>query len=89
MIIKFQDGNKWRIFDEIDSLEYTHLKNGEAADCQTAALDYTGELVPADKPQEKRVELWFMNKNQLTPSQVIAYCPVYLMNNEGRTIETI
>lgn len=73
------------MFDEVDSLQYRYLRAGEKIASQSGVLDYMED--PSDNG--RRVEFCFINKNQLEPSQIFADCPVYLMNNEGRTIETI
>lgn len=53
----------------------------------------TGEGDPKENSDSKghpgRVLLTFMNSKQTANSQVVAYSPIYLMNNNGRTIETI
>jgi hypothetical protein len=36
-----------------------------------------------------RVLLTFMNSKQTANSQVVAYSPIYLMNNNGKTLEII
>ena len=89
MIIKFQDRDVWHVFDEVDSLEYRYLKYGEKVVCRDDALDYTSYPVEENEVPKLRIELWFMNKNQLELSQIFTYRPVYLLNNEGRTIDKI
>ncbi|MDO9528027.1 MAG: hypothetical protein Q7J27_02585 [Syntrophales bacterium] len=84
MIIKFQSNDSWYMFDEVDSLEYRYLRVGEKIASRSGVLDYMEE-----PSEDKRVELCFLNKNQLEPSQVFADCPVYVLNNEGRTIDKL
>jgi hypothetical protein len=102
MILKFEVNGSWQIFDDVDSLMYRRMSLREAVDlsgCPVGSLvDYT-ETLQANGNSNKsdadidglkiRVLLTFMNSKQLENSQVLAYSPIYLMNNNGRTIETI
>jgi len=90
MIIKFNARGVWHIFDEVDSLQYRYI----GSDRDIITNDYTLDYTDADSEdvggsKSIRVELMFMNKNQLEGSQIIANSPIYLLNNEGRTIEKI
>jgi hypothetical protein len=79
-----------------DCLEYREAQG--VTECNVGDLiDYTETLQSngdnksdADIDNLKiRVLLTFMNSKQLESSQIIAFSPIYLMNNNGRTIETI
>ena len=98
MIIKLYDYNNemWQLFDEVDSVSYRKIEGQvqpipEAED-NANIIDFT---FSADKPMNEemaknpKVVIDFMNKNQAEETRVFAYSPVYLMNNNGRTIETI
>lgn len=93
MIVKFAVRGAWHLFDEVDSLEYAYVGR-EGTVLSEDTIDYREEV---DRPISEEewakmprvVSLLMMNKNQLEPSHIITYGPVYLMNNEGRTIETI
>ena len=101
MIIKFEVNGAWQIFDDVDSLLYRRMSRKEVVDMSGypvgSLVDYTETLQTngsnksdADIDNLKiRVLLTFMNTKQLENSQVLAYTPIYLMNNNGRTIETI
>lgn len=95
MIIKFEVNGAWQIFDDVDSLMYRKLgafniaEPGESLD---EVIDYSGTLhsIPPDENGFiGRVLLTFMNSKQTADSQVIAFSPIYLMNNNGRTIEIV
>jgi hypothetical protein len=53
----------------------------------------TGEGDPKDKSDSLghpgRVLLTFMNSKQTANSQIVAFSPIYLMNNNGKTLEII
>ena len=102
MIIKFEVNGAWQIFDDVDSLMYRRMSLREVVDlsgCPVGSLvDYTETLQSNGNSNKSdadidglkiRVLLTFMNSKQLENSQVLAYSPIYLMNNNGRTIETI
>lgn len=92
MIIKFYNpcDDMWELFDEIDSLSYRKFEIDEPLpdtlqdDCDI--IDFT-----IRRPQlvESKAVIDFMNKNQTAGTRIIAFRPIYLMNNNGRTIETI
>ena len=102
MIIKFEVNGAWQVFDDVDSLMYRRMSLREVVDlsgCPVGSLvDYTETLQSNGNSNKSdadidglkiRVLLTFMNSKQLENSQVLAYSPIYLMNNNGRTIETI
>jgi hypothetical protein len=93
MIIKFEVDGAWQIFDDVDSLMYRKLgKFNLDLEESESVIDYTNSIHAINGNSEGtpyRVLLTFMNSKQLSESQVVAFSPIYLMNNQGRTIETI
>ena len=101
MIIKFEVNGAWQVYDDVDTLMYRRMSRREAVDLSGypvgSLVDYTETLQTngsnesdADIDNLKiRVLLTFMNSKQLENSQILAFSPIYLMNNNGRTIETI
>lgn len=95
MIIKFEVNGAWQFFDDVDSFMYRKLGKFDL-DAEglglVDAIDYTETLHSIASGNDGfpgRVLMTFMNSKQLAQSQVIAYSPIYLMNNQGRTVETI
>ena len=97
MIIKFQsyDGT-WQMFDDVDSLNYQFIERNRVLGSRT--IYFTGDDLPLTScennigvvvSERTRVLLAFMNSKQLEESEIVAFSPVFIMNNEGRTIETI
>jgi hypothetical protein len=86
MIIKFKSEDTWVVFGEIDHVEYGDIdieKDGVHPD----AIVYDP---PSDQePVGKQVGIGFFTKNMNDATQVVAYSPIYLMNDQGRTVETI
>jgi hypothetical protein len=93
MIIKFEVNGAWQIFDDVDSLMYRKLgKFDLGLEESESIIDYTNsihDICSGNEGTPYRVLLTFMNSKQLEDSQVVAFSPIYLMNNNGRTIETI
>jgi hypothetical protein len=62
-----------------DLIDFTEtLSTGEGDDRKCGSEGFPG-----------RVLLTFMNSKQTANSQVVAFSPIYLMNNNGRTLEII
>ena len=93
MIIKFQnyDGT-WQLFDDVDSLNYSIIGTAKEDECfSSGTIFFTGEDEPHTNgmPYEQdRVWMSCVNSKQLE-AKIVAFAPVFIMNNEGRTIETI
>lgn len=90
MIIKFRADDSWQLYDEVDELHYRNKKENEVFD--NSVLDFTrndrsGYQV-GECPAQPFV-IGFMNKNQTEECVIVALSPIYIMNNNGRTIETI
>lgn len=81
------------MFSDVDSLQYRRLGEFELDLSDSPGLiDYTETVAQINCSSEGfrgRVLLTFMNSKQLEESQVVAFSPIYLMNDEGRTVETI
>lgn len=83
MILKFKSGDSWVMFSEIDHIEYRR-DPGAAIDADI--ICYTG---PDDGVPHGLNELSFFTKNMDEATVIHAYSPIYLMNDQGRTVETI
>jgi hypothetical protein len=93
------DSLMYRRMGLFDQCEYNEPAEGiKEEEISGDLIDYTetlstGEGDPRENSDSKghpgRVLLTFMNSKQTANSQVVAYSPIYLMNNNGRTIETI
>ena len=89
MIIKFQEMNRWVVFGEVDHVEYEEIKgnsDGQAVVASRKVLTYgpSNSLVVGNYN-----EISFFTKNMNEATVVHAYSPIYLMNDQGRTIQTI
>ena len=93
MIIKFEVGDGWQMFSDVDTLTY-HKLGPFSVDIEDIeqVLDYTETLSQVKGPIEGnsgRVLLSFMNSKQLAETQICVFSPVYIMNDNGRTVEVI
>lgn len=89
MIIKFQENNRWIVFGEIDHIEYEEIKKGEE---EVQGCDKGSTLVyqpPYSSGESRFMELAFFTKNMTEATVINAYSPIYLMNDQGRTVEII
>jgi hypothetical protein len=87
MIIKFREKERWVVFGEIDHVEYEELgKPDGAVGVSSSIMCYE----PPDLPViGKYHQVSFFTKNMAEATVVRAYSPIYLMNDQGRTVETI
>ena len=88
MIIKFKSGDTWVMFGEVDHVEYNDIDYNPKSDAVRS------EVIVYDPPNDqaaigKWVGLGFFTKNMNESTEVIACTPVYIMNDQGRTVETI
>ncbi len=88
MIIKFRSGGTWVIFGEIDHVEYRDY------DGDPRKEGHDDDIIVFDPPNNqaaigKWVGMSFFTKNMNASTEIIACTPVYIMNDQGRTIETI
>lgn len=87
MIIKFKSKNVWVVFGEIDHIEYQDTDFDPEKDAVSK-----GVIVfdPSnDSAVINRVGVGFFTKNMNEATEIIACSPIYLMNDQGRTVETI
>lgn len=86
MILKFQEGNKWVVFGEIDHFTYEPIENkGGFEDIVCFGPSEEATRLPALRPHE----ITFFTKNMNEATVIHAFSPIYVMNDQGRTIETI
>jgi len=87
MIIKFSVNGAWQMYDDVDSIRVKRITDATPEVFNGDVIDFTTEEPPA--VGSERIWIRFMNSKQFAESEIIAYSPVYLMNNNGKTIETI
>ena len=86
MIIKFKSGKRWVVFGEIDHLEYEELSEEPGGADSTILQFDPPESMPGGGP---RMAVSFFTKNMTERAVLFVHSPIYLMNDDGRTVETI
>lgn len=86
MIIKFKEDEHWVMFGEIDHLEFGILKDDENCAVSNEVLVYDR---PCSAVKSSHLFVKFFTKNMTEATVIHAYSPIYLMNDNGKTIETI
>jgi hypothetical protein len=77
------------MFGEIDHIEYEEIKG---SDGEPSGGSYGNTLVyepPYGANGNRSIELSFFTKNMTEATVVHAYSPIYIMNDQGRTIEIV
>jgi hypothetical protein len=89
--MKIKDGETYVLFSEIDHIRYWYLDDNAPKDYGDTVLDFTGKGGPISKEyaDKRKVGITFLNRNQTEETYVIAFEPVYLMNDDGKTVEKI
>lgn len=98
MILKIQAGNGWEIFGDVDRVSHRVIPTKEIMGVRDDVVDLTVAQEYAEKERAARdggaqgfgprKEL-LISKGGANLRQIIAYSPIYLMNDNGRTVETI
>lgn len=88
MIIKFKSKDTWVIFGEVDHVEYNDIDHDPKRD------GIRSDVIVYDPPNDqaavgKWVGMGFFTKNMNQATEIIACTPIYIMNDQGRTVETI
>lgn len=88
MIIKFKSKDTWVIFGEVSHVEYNDM------DVDPRTVGISSHITVFDPPRDqaaigKWVGIGFFTKNMDEPTEVIACTPIYIMNDQGKTVETI
>ena len=101
MILKCKNaGDSDQLFDGFDQINYIHRKKDEVIGVRQDCLDYLkmDEIIhEANFPEAGKrelkvsknfVEIW-LYKNCDVVKQILAHSPIYVMNDDGKTIVKI
>lgn len=101
MILKCKNaGGNDVLFDGFDEIHYEYKISNEGVGVRTDCLDFLKMediLCAANCPEQDKREMkvsknfviiW-LHKNCEVVKQILAHSPIYVMNNEGKTIEKI
>ena len=87
MIIKFQEKDRWVLFGEVDHLEYVELGNCSMSEPHPINTIYYDP--PICNVDSRYYEVSFFTKNMNEATIIRCWTPIYIMNDNGRTVETI
>ena len=89
MILKLKKGDSWIVFDGFDRIQYRDIQQGEGVAVRFDVYDYTKE--DTNKPLNEgsvSAEIWLYWGTE-AKAQILADRPIYLLGNDGKTIERI
>lgn len=97
---KFSDREEWIIFDGFDNIHYHYHYKDDQIGTRQNVRDYLrvsnnikefndeSPNMPTLKVLEDFYELWLI-KGENVVCQILAHSPIFIMNDEGKTIERI
>jgi hypothetical protein len=90
MIIKFKSKDTWVVFGEVDHVEY---RNMTAKGEDPKKMGISSDVILYEPADDGAVVEWFgmgfFTKNMTESTEIIACAPIYLMNDQGKTVETL
>lgn len=89
MIAKFHVGEEWELIDGFTRLTHRVIEKEQPIEAIERCLDFR---IQASEDQKKTLsihELWMYDNDNFIVAQAIAYSPIYILNNEGKTVERI
>lgn len=89
MIIKVMHDRGFTLYGEVDLITVSVLD--PRCGIGDEVIDHrSDQLSKPDEPaQRETYSIKFMNKNQTAETVILSHSPVYIMNDQGRTVETI
>ncbi len=90
MILKLNDGLSWVLIDGFNRISHQYEDQEKPMAVQENYWDFTiqrdSQRTTKEKPQ--RIEIWLYKDSEVF-RQILAYEPIYILNNEGKTVERI
>jgi len=96
MIVKVRTAptGSWKLYDGVKELVYSYFNDNLAIGVREDVDDFTdpGKGLYSDATIEKKeiqkIEIW-MTRGDGSHRQLLALSPVYILNDEGKTIERL
>ena len=93
MIVKVRTAFKgpesgWALFDNVEHIEYGDLDHDIPMEPGSGSFDYTKIEPLTGKGLPEKIEMWLTLTNG-TAKKIWAYRPVYLLNDVGKTIDSL
>lgn len=86
MILKVINGSSVEMFDGFDRVSARDVSDDESMAVSNNCIDFTDRLLSKEEASFVKAEIWLM-KGDTTVRQIIAFKPVYLLGNDGKTID--
>jgi hypothetical protein len=89
MIIKFTHGRTketetWEVFGDIDHYSFCEHFPLPANQIPKGRLDFT-----EDANENRRWDISFFTKNMTEATEIVAHSPIFILNDDGRTVDKI
>lgn len=92
MIIKVQTQSGYALFDQVDHFTYHYFQAGNSIGVSADTYDYTDLQRPLSPEypalEQKNAVCMFLSCGRET-KQVLALEPVFILNNDGKTIDKL
>jgi len=96
MIVKVRTSptGSWKLYDGVKELCYSYFSSNTVIGVQDNVDDFTNpgkglySEAAVEKKEIQQIELW-LNRGETINKQVLALSPVYVLNDEGKTIERL
>lgn len=89
MILKVvQPNGAVEMFDGFDRISAKTLDHNEPIAVMSNCIDFTDRLLNEQESTFVKTEIWLM-KGDKTINQIIAFKPVYVLSDEGKTIDKL
>lgn len=86
MILKVINKDSVEMFDGFDRVGARDLNPDQPIGVSSNCVDFTDRPMTEEEAGFTKTEIWLM-KGDTTIRQIIAFKPVYLLGNDGKTID--
>jgi hypothetical protein len=88
MFLKIVNGNHVEIFDGFNRISARDLEANEPVVTSIDCIDFTDRPLSLQESTFSRTEIFLFKGNE-TVRQIIAFKPVYVLGDRGKTVERI
>lgn len=88
MILKIVSENGVQLFDGFDQVSARDLSDNEPIGVSSDSIDFTDRPLTEQEATFVKAEIW-LYKQGANPRQIIAFKPVYVLSNDGKTVDKL
>lgn len=89
MMLKILVADEWEFFDGFDRVSHREIPPDEDTGVRSDCLSFCErQRKDTENPRKAEIELWLYKGGQVV-KQIIALRPIFILNNEGKTVERI